>query len=216
MLSCLTPNAAMVDIAEDQASGARGARRRQESRRRLLAAARKLFVERGYHATRPQDIAREAEVGNGTFYLHFADKRDIFLAFSEEACAEIEAAIIGPLTGPQPWNIRILDTLQAALAFEEGERKVIAAALMDLSIIDPGPEEPTVRPRDRLAKLIAQSLQEGMDKGEIRGDVDPELIAHSLLGLVEQAAYHAERSNLSKDKVRETLASFVIAGLARV
>lgn len=216
MLSCLTPNAAMVDIAEDQASGARGARRRQESRRRLLAAARRLFVERGYHATRPQDIAREAEVGNGTFYLHFADKRDIFLAFSEEACAEIEAAIIGPLTGPAPWNIRILDTLKAALAFEEGERKVIAAALMDLSIIDPGPDVPVTRPRDRLAKLIAQSLQDGMDKGEIRADVDAELIAHALLGLVEQAAYHAERSNLSKDKVQETLAGFVIAGLARL
>lgn len=205
----------MVDIADDPATGARGARRRQESRRRLLAAARKLFVERGYHATRPQDIAREAEVGNGTFYLHFADKRDIFLAFSEEACAEIEAAIIGPLTSTDSWDVRILNTLKAALAFEETDRRVIAAALMDISIIDPGAAEPETRPRDRLAKLTAASLQEGIDKGDIRPDINTELIAHSLLGMVEQAAYHAERTKLSGEDVLATLVGFVTAGLAR-
>ncbi len=205
----------MVAIAEDQAPGARGARRRQESRRRLLAAARKLFVERGYHATRPQDIAREAEVGNGTFYLHFADKRDIFLAFAEEACAEIEAAIIGPLNEDVPWHQRILNALKASLAFEEAERKVVAAALMDLSIIDPGSGEPTVRPRDRLARITAKALQDGIDRGEIRADLDAELIAHAILGMVEQAAYHAERSRLSNETVLESLAGFVTAGLAK-
>jgi AcrR family transcriptional regulator len=47
----------------------------------LKFSARKLFVERGYHATRPQDIAREAGLGHGTFYLHYRDKRACFHAF---------------------------------------------------------------------------------------------------------------------------------------
>src|SRR5215510_2659016 len=72
----------------------RGAKRRTESRKRLLAAARKLFVERGYHATRPQDIAKAAGLGHGTFYLHFADKRECFLAFVDEAREEVDAAIM--------------------------------------------------------------------------------------------------------------------------
>ena len=38
----------------------RPARRKPESLAKIKKAARKLFVERGYHATRPQDIAREA------------------------------------------------------------------------------------------------------------------------------------------------------------
>ena len=43
--------------------------RRDSTRERLLAAARTLFVSRGYHLTRPQDVSRLAGVGYGTFYL---------------------------------------------------------------------------------------------------------------------------------------------------
>ena len=67
----------------------RRARRKAETRDRLLSSARKLFVELGYHATRPQDIAREADVAAGTFYTHFADKREAFLAFVAQAGKEL-------------------------------------------------------------------------------------------------------------------------------
>src|SRR5579864_9598725 len=64
-------------------------RRKAESLSKIKSAARKLFVERGYDATRPQDIAREAGLGHGTFYLHYPDKRACFLAFVEEARQEL-------------------------------------------------------------------------------------------------------------------------------
>src|SRR5687767_11374305 len=69
---------------------ARNSRRKPESLARLKAAARKLFVERGYDATRPQDIARAAGLGHGTFYLHYPDKRACFLAFIAEARRELD------------------------------------------------------------------------------------------------------------------------------
>ena len=55
---------------------ARGA---PSSLEKLRQGARKLFVEQGYPNTRPQDIARESGVANGTFYIHFADKKEAFL-----------------------------------------------------------------------------------------------------------------------------------------
>src|SRR5215467_16332538 len=77
----------LVDLPAD----ARSVRRKPESLPKIKKAARKLFVERGYHATRPQDIAREAGLGHGTFYLHFPDKRACFLAFVEDARTELDA-----------------------------------------------------------------------------------------------------------------------------
>src|ERR1700681_1875987 len=70
---------------------ARAPRRKPESLAKIKKAARKLFVERGYHATRPQDIAREAGLGHGTFYLHYPDKRACFLAFVDDAREELDA-----------------------------------------------------------------------------------------------------------------------------
>src|SRR5258708_38902412 len=69
----------------------RAVRRKPESLAKIKKAARKLFVERGYHATRPQDIAREAGLGHGTFYLHYPDKRACFLAFVDDAREELDS-----------------------------------------------------------------------------------------------------------------------------
>src|SRR5437868_10534945 len=86
-------------------------RRKPDSLARLKKAARKLFVERGYHATRPQDIAREAGLGHGTFYLHFPDKRACFLGFVEEARDELDAFVQARVPDDAPLEVLIAATL---------------------------------------------------------------------------------------------------------
>jgi AcrR family transcriptional regulator len=59
--------------------------RRKESRpAELLAAALELFVERGYAATRLDDIASRAGVSKGTLYLYFGNKQELFEALVRE------------------------------------------------------------------------------------------------------------------------------------
>ena len=53
------------------------------TRERLVAAAAELFNTVGYHGTDSNRIAREAGYSTGTFYKHFKDKRQIFLAAYE-------------------------------------------------------------------------------------------------------------------------------------
>jgi AcrR family transcriptional regulator len=55
------------------------ARAPEETRSRLVAAAGKLFNSVGYFGTDSNRIARAAGYAPGTFYVHFADKREIFL-----------------------------------------------------------------------------------------------------------------------------------------
>jgi len=52
----------------------------QETRRRLVSAAAHVFNQSGFHGTDSNRIARAAGYSPGTFYKHFADKREIFLA----------------------------------------------------------------------------------------------------------------------------------------
>jgi AcrR family transcriptional regulator len=59
--------------------------RRKDARpQELLSAALDLFVERGYAATRLDDVAARAGVSKGTLYLYFANKEDLFKAVVRE------------------------------------------------------------------------------------------------------------------------------------
>ena len=102
-------------------------RRKPESLARLKQAARKLFVERGYDATRPQDIAREAGLGHGTFYLHYPDKRACFLSFVDDARQELDAHLRDRRRGAT-LEQRIAATLEAMYEYADRHPGVLRAA----------------------------------------------------------------------------------------
>jgi AcrR family transcriptional regulator len=55
----------------------------------LLAAALDLFVEKGYAATRLDDVARRAGVSKGTLYLYFSSKEELFKAVISEGLVPV-------------------------------------------------------------------------------------------------------------------------------
>lgn len=73
--------------------------RRDETRKALLAAARRLFAQKGFDETSSDDIVLAAAVTRGAFYFHFEDKRDVFsavVAAEQRALGEsLDAALAG-------------------------------------------------------------------------------------------------------------------------
>jgi len=185
-------------------------RRKAESRQRLLAAARALFIARGYHATRPQDIARAADVGHGTFYLHFQDKRDCFLAFAEQARLELEAFIHPRLAAVRGVEAQLRAMLAAILDYAGQNPGVLKAALTDLSVIA-AEEAPAETLADRWAAAWAEHLRAGMGHGTIYSDYDAAVIGHAIIGLVQGGARHRDR--LDRDALIDNLTRFLVRAL---
>src|SRR5579884_2074551 len=75
----------------------RGARRKARTRADLLGAARQVFAAKGYHDTSIADITQAADVGVGTFYLHFRDKDDAFHTLLDEGFREMREQITSTL-----------------------------------------------------------------------------------------------------------------------
>ncbi len=65
------------------------AKRPSKNRDKLLAAARRLFAEKGFAETGTEEIVREAGVTRGALYHQFADKQDLFQAVLEKMLPEI-------------------------------------------------------------------------------------------------------------------------------
>ena len=64
------------------------AERRDQTREEVLAAAARVFAQRGFHATSLQAIADEAGYSRGAVYYNFADKEELFLELLDRRCAE--------------------------------------------------------------------------------------------------------------------------------
>jgi AcrR family transcriptional regulator len=70
-------------------------RRGEATKAALIAAARELFVSKGYFATGTEEIVAKANVGTrGALYHHFADKLDLFRAVFDQVQADLAAATI--------------------------------------------------------------------------------------------------------------------------
>src|SRR6187399_1806646 len=73
------------------------AERQQRTREEVLAAADRLFVERGFHATSVDEIAHAAGYTKGAVYSNFAAKEDVLFAVYERrmdrAIAELERTL---------------------------------------------------------------------------------------------------------------------------
>ncbi len=175
----------------------RRARRRAETRARLLAAARDLFIHQGYHATRPQDIARAADVAVGTFYTYFDDKRDAFIAFTRQVGDELMAELARSGRGPaEGFESALAGVLEALLDYSDTHPGVLGVAFGEAVIarssgdVDAADTPQAASLRDRLAAALAEGLRTGMKAGRIHADYDADLVADAMVGLIHQGLVH--------------------------
>lgn len=186
-------------------------RRKADTRRRLVAAARQLFAQRGYDATRAQDIARAADVAAGTFYLHFADKREAFLAFTDEAAAELMERLRAAPSGADLQS-GLEHALEALFEYAEENPGVLGAAFADAAVIAAGvPSGASLR--DRLAESLAADLRRGIEKGQLAADYDAFVIAHGIVGLIEAACVHGARRGTARRDLIVNLTRFCARAL---
>lgn len=187
--------------------------RRVDSRRKLLDAARALFVERGYHATRPQDITKQAGLGHGTFYLHFSDKRDCFLAFVEEARADLDAEVARRTQGVTELGEHIEATLHAIYDYADTHPGVLATAMTDDVVIaaDEAHEKSLI---EKWADQWAESLRAHMREKRIASDVHPQVIGGAIVGLIHQGSLAGHRAGVARTEIIKSLSRVLVRALA--
>ncbi len=188
------------------------ARRKPESLAKLKKAARKLFVERGYHATRPQDIARTAGLGHGTFYLHFPDKRACFLDFVEDARKELDAFVRARVAHHKTLEELIGGTLYAIYDYGESHPGVLNAAMTDEMVIDAEGAQ-AVPLLLRWGEDWAAIIRDAVQNKQVADIFDTEIIGHAIVGAMHQTAVEGARQGRSRDVMVRNLTCFLVRAL---
>lgn len=201
---------------EDKSSGGGRGKRRQNSRRKILDAAQQLFVERGYHDTRPQDISKLAGVGHGTFYLHFADKRECFGAFVEEAQSGMNDYVAKWSSGATNMEEYIRGVLKGVLQYSADHQGIITAAIADPNVI--GQSDAVDAPRQQtLIEIWADQWMQGLsherDRGRIHSDYDIPTIAYAIQGIVLFACRYQLEGKADSDEILNSVTRFIVRAL---
>ena len=155
-------------------------KRGERTRRRLLEAAEAVFAELGYHDASIVKITEAAGVGQGTFYLYFASKKDVF----DELVVDLNHRVRQAMTeAASQGATRVeMERLGIAAFFRfTAEHPALYRIIRQAEFVSP---ETLQLHYERLTSGYVAGLREAMEAGEI-AEGDPELLAWALMGIGE-------------------------------
>jgi AcrR family transcriptional regulator len=168
--------AAVPTGVDGRALSQRGTRTRQ----RLLEAAEAVFAEHGYHDASIVKLTEAAGVGQGTFYLYFSSKQEVFDELVRDLNRRVRHAMKeASAQGKTRLEAELLG-FQAYFRFT-GEHPALYRIIRQAEFVSP---EMLRYHYDRLSSGYVQGLREAIERGEI-ADLDPEVAAWALMGMGE-------------------------------
>ncbi|GGY08654.1 TetR/AcrR family transcriptional regulator [Paludibacterium paludis] len=175
---------------------ARWQRKKEARPAEILDAALDLFVEKGFSATRMEEIARRAGVTKGTPYLYFSGKEDIFKAMINEFLLNPLGTIQETVSARSGSRADLLHELMEIWWHKVASRK--AGGLCKLMIAEAANfPELTRYYHDELIQpgknLVARIIRAGIDSGEFRDvpvdDAAEMLLAPALMTMIDQHSF---------------------------
>ena len=177
-------------------------KRGERTRRKLLEAAEAVFAELGYHDASIVKITEAAGVGQGTFYLYFASKKDVF----DELVVDLNHRVRHAMTeaASQGETRAEKERLGFAAFFRfTAEHPALYRIIRQAEFVSP---ETLQLHYERLTSGYVAGLREAMADGEI-AQGDPELLAWALMGIGELVGMRwilwADRHELSPEMLDE-------------
>lgn len=170
---------------------ARRVPRGQQTRERIMAAALRLFAERGYTAVSVEDIAEAAGVTKGAVYHWFADKDDLGRELQHELYERLTAASLAAMVPGDDVVSNMVRAFDAYLAHlgDWGEARFF---LRDAWVI-PALDEAGRRDHEDAVATVRTVLRGAMARGELVG-LDPDALARVLTGMFAEATLHVLRT----------------------
>jgi AcrR family transcriptional regulator len=160
-------------------------RRRAEARPdEVLDAALKLFIERGFAATRVEDIAAQAGLSKGAVYLYFPSKEAILEGLVQRAVLPVANSALGVLQNysgdPRP----VIAAALKIVAVRLNDPKLIAIPRLLIREMINFPELAQMYREqviDRVVPAVEMLVRNGIRDGYFR-PLDPELTLRSIIG----------------------------------
>lgn len=185
---------------------------RDDRRAQLLASARSVFVEQGYHAAAMDDIADRAGVSKPVLYQHFPSKLDLYQSLLGESASAMVTMVRAALSTTQDNDARVHRTIEAYYAFVADHGQ--AYRLIFESDLRAEPEVQAVVDQaiDGCLDALTETITQDTGVDDARG----RLLASALVGLSQVSARYwvAQGEQVPRDEAVELLSTLAWRGIS--
>ncbi|TRW42827.1 TetR/AcrR family transcriptional regulator [Georgenia yuyongxinii] len=151
------------------------------TRAKILEVATAVFAERGYHDASIVKITEAAGVGQGTFYLYFASKQEVFEEVVRDLNSRVRRAMVVASNGQTGRLAAEREGFRAYFRFT-ADNPALYRIMRQAEFVAPH----VLREHyERIAAGYVAGLQDAQQHGELAESIDPEVAAWALMGIGE-------------------------------
>ena len=156
-------------------------------RQKIIEALTQLMRTRDFHSVTTAEIAQRAGVTEGLIYKYFSSKKDLLYQVLDDLFARFNETVLERIAGTSS-AIQQLDIIIASSIEYYAANRVFARIL--LLEVRNSQDYFTSEAYERVktyARRIRDIIDQGIAKGEIKSDIDPQIFRNVILGAIEHA-----------------------------
>lgn len=182
----------------------------EEKEGAIIDATRRIFRERGANDTRISEIARRANVAEGTVYLYFENKKSLLLAAVTDFYAELthDAELVVENASDTRTRLTQLAKLHFQRVMEEWA--MISEAMSPFLSASDYRSSKAYQLNRRYVAIFDRVMRDGMAADNIRSDIDIPVLRNAFYGGLEHCARTARLRPTQTDVEREVDAFMAI------
>jgi AcrR family transcriptional regulator len=189
-------------------------------RQQLMEAGIAIFAAKGYHRTKVSDIVRQAGVAQGTFYLYFDSKKNLFLTLLGEFFALIEQALteadltVEHAQSPADVARQIREAIFHILAVYRDNATLARIFLREAVGLEPDFAQAWEAFTDHIAAWGETYLDQAIER-RLLPPQNSQVVAYCVVGMIERVAYHwlAQEAADDLNSLADAVARFELMGI---
>lgn len=186
-----------------------------DTRDRIIAAARELFVQPGYGAVTHADIAAVAGIGRTTFYDYFTSKEDVLVELVESELPVTSAEMVASLPAEEPAAVRFAELACKMVEFVATDPLGLLLHT-DVPRLDAGLQRRIAAAHEDLSDGFAGLYREAVADGRFRSMDETLALRLVFEGIMAAGRWLKHRPDPKQDvhEAADATVAFLVRGLA--
>jgi len=161
-------------------------RKSTEKYYKIIDAATKIFAKKGFHQAKISEIAREAQIADGTIYIYFENKDDILISLFEEQMNAVLDNMVKKISEQNNPVKKLEKFALTHLQLIEQNKSLAELIQVEIRQSSKFMKEYKNEKFTQYLDLVGEIIQEGQENGVFKKEVIPGVAKRAFFGALDE------------------------------